>query len=423
MYNEGMNPTRLFGVALAAVLLAARHSADPLIQLRELPAPALAGAGQHNLAVAPDGRVILSWVDVLPDTSYALRMSVLGGEWSRPRTIAQGRDWFINWADFPAIAVTDRVMVAHWLERNAPRSYAYGIRLSRSTDGGATWSAAVKPHRETVVHGPQSHAYYGFVSLWPMPDGTVGAAWTDSRNTGDTEEGHGFKNLRVTTWAGTGGLGPEIEVDDGICDCCQTAAAVTSDGPVVVYRDRTPNEIRDIAIVRQVNGAWTPPAIVSADNWNINACPVNGPAVAAEGRLVAVAWYTAAGGTRRVKVAFSADAGATFGAPLHLLHVVQDPYTQPWAAEAFPAPIGDLLFEGVFLAQICAEDGDFTVADSLEAITDKLIRRHPHVFGQARARQAMPRGARHAAHAPARSSALTACSCAYWRPTPRGRPG
>jgi nucleotide-binding universal stress UspA family protein len=33
----------------------------------------------------------------------------------------------------------------------------------------------------------------------------------------------------------------------------------------------------------------------------------------------------------------------TFGAALHLLHVVQDPYTQPWAAEAFPAPLGDLL--------------------------------------------------------------------------------
>ncbi|MBA3886257.1 MAG: universal stress protein [Acidobacteria bacterium] len=33
----------------------------------------------------------------------------------------------------------------------------------------------------------------------------------------------------------------------------------------------------------------------------------------------------------------------TFGATLHLLHVVQDPYTQPWAAEAFPAPLGDML--------------------------------------------------------------------------------
>ena len=42
--------------------------------------------------------------------------------------------------------------------------------------------------------------------------------------------------------------------------------------------------------------------------------------------------------------------------------------------------IGDLLFEGVFLAQVCADEGRFTVADSLEAITAKLIRRHPHIF-------------------------------------------
>ena len=43
--------------------------------------------------------------------------------------------------------------------------------------------------------------------------------------------------------------------------------------------------------------------------------------------------------------------------------------------------IGDFLFEGVFLAQIETDAGRFTVADSLRAITDKLIRRHPHVFG------------------------------------------
>jgi MazG family protein len=51
--------------------------------------------------------------------------------------------------------------------------------------------------------------------------------------------------------------------------------------------------------------------------------------------------------------------------------------------------IGDFIFEGVLLAQLCAEDGDFTVADSLTAIADKLVRRHPHVFGSAeRARTA-----------------------------------
>jgi MazG family protein len=43
--------------------------------------------------------------------------------------------------------------------------------------------------------------------------------------------------------------------------------------------------------------------------------------------------------------------------------------------------LGDFIFEGVLLAQLCAESGDFTVADSLHAISDKLVRRHPHVFG------------------------------------------
>src|SRR3954447_11160084 len=45
--------------------------------------------------------------------------------------------------------------------------------------------------------------------------------------------------------------------------------------------------------------------------------------------------------------------------------------------------IGDLIFEGVFLAQIATDEGRFTVADSLNAITAKLIRRHPHIFDPA----------------------------------------
>jgi MazG family protein len=51
--------------------------------------------------------------------------------------------------------------------------------------------------------------------------------------------------------------------------------------------------------------------------------------------------------------------------------------------DALREEIGDLLFEGVFLAQIEADEGRFTVADSLRAISAKLIRRHPHVFGPA----------------------------------------
>lgn len=46
--------------------------------------------------------------------------------------------------------------------------------------------------------------------------------------------------------------------------------------------------------------------------------------------------------------------------------------------------LGDLLFEAVFLAQIADEEQLFTIEDSIQAITDKLIRRHPHVFGDPR---------------------------------------
>ena len=51
--------------------------------------------------------------------------------------------------------------------------------------------------------------------------------------------------------------------------------------------------------------------------------------------------------------------------------------------DALRGEIGDFLFEGVFLAQIESDAGHFDVADSLAAIAEKLIRRHPHVFGTA----------------------------------------
>jgi MazG family protein len=48
--------------------------------------------------------------------------------------------------------------------------------------------------------------------------------------------------------------------------------------------------------------------------------------------------------------------------------------------DALKSELGDFLFEAVFLAQICEEEGRFSIADSIQAIADKLIRRHPHIF-------------------------------------------
>jgi hypothetical protein len=115
-----------------------------------------------------------------------------------------------------------------------------------------------------------------------------------------------------------GGISATALIDGRICDCCQTSAAMTARGPVVVYRDRSPDEIRDIAVLRRVDGKWTEPARVHADNWHIEGCPVNGPSIVANGEEVAVAWFTGARDTARVNVAFSHDAGATFSLPIRV---------------------------------------------------------------------------------------------------------
>jgi MazG family protein len=50
--------------------------------------------------------------------------------------------------------------------------------------------------------------------------------------------------------------------------------------------------------------------------------------------------------------------------------------------EAIREELGDFLFEAVFIAQLESEAGHFSIADSLQEVADKLVRRHPHVFAR-----------------------------------------
>jgi hypothetical protein len=84
----------------------------------------------------------------------------------------------------------------------------------------------------------------------------------------------------------------------------------------VAYRDRSDEEIRDIYITRLIDGHWTEPAAVYHDGWKIAGCPVNGPAVTAQGEQVAVAWFSAKDDSPEVKLALSHDSGTTFSAPV-----------------------------------------------------------------------------------------------------------
>jgi hypothetical protein len=189
--------------------------------------------------------------------------------------------------------------------------------IRQSTDAGATWSDP------RVLHDDNVAAEHGFVSFFAADGDSVEAAWLDGRATaggghGDHAAASGAMALGNARIGTDGGVSATTLIDDRICDCCQTSAAMTSQGPVVVYRDRSPDEIRDISILRRVGGKWTQPARVHADEWHIEGCPVNGPSIVADGQLVVVAWFTGARDTARVNVAFSSDAGATFGAPIRV---------------------------------------------------------------------------------------------------------
>ena len=266
--------------------------------------PVAAGAMAANMTPTRDG-VIATWIEPVDagKTAHRVRFaSYASGRWTAPTTIAEAPSIMANWADTPSVVQQGNgTLVAHWAEKVAPAAHAYDVMLATSADAGRTWQPLGRAHAD------RSATEHGFVSLVPERERTV-AIWLDGR---DTVKG-GPTRLRTTIVAGAADKRVETVLDDRVCDCCSTNAAATDAGAIVVYRDRSGDEIRDISFVRQSGGAWSAPAPVATDGWKITGCPVNGPAVAANGRDVAVAWFTLAGGTPHVRVAFSADAGGSF---------------------------------------------------------------------------------------------------------------
>ncbi|MBZ0237995.1 MAG: glycoside hydrolase, partial [Deltaproteobacteria bacterium] len=260
---------------------------------RSIDPPAAPGALAPNLRTAADG-VLATWLEPAGERAHRLRFSRWANDaWSAPVTIVEDARIVANWADVPSVAQAgDGALVAHWAEASGGEAYAYDAVVARSTDSGATWK------RVGTLHEDGTATEHGFVSLLGEPEG-VRAFWLDGRATAKG----GAMTLRTATVAGTIAAG-EV-VDDRVCDCCGTAAVSTADGPVVAYRDRSDDEIRDIAASRLVAGRWSEPAAVHRDGWQIAGCPVNGPALAARDRRVAIAWYSYAESTHRVRAAFS----------------------------------------------------------------------------------------------------------------------
>jgi len=283
---------------------------------RSIPMVAAPGSMGPNLVRGADGTIVLSWME--PDSEgHALRhASFVDGAWSNPRTVIRGDNWFVNWADFPSVVpISDSLWAAHWLASQPAGGYAYDVRTAVSTDAGKTWSESIIPHTDGT------DTEHGFVSMF-ADSGGVGMVWLDGRKMVNEYDETDKRASGMTLRSGTfdQDLLPfkETLVDDLICDCCQTDIAITADGPIAVYRNRTVNEIRDIYVSRREFGEWLPGHAVGNDNWEIAACPVNGPVIQADGSTVVVAWFTAPDDSPRVKVAWSDNSGRTFADPIEV---------------------------------------------------------------------------------------------------------
>ena len=315
-------PTRV--IAMVAVLalagateIAAR--ADWPLTIVTLPSPAAGESAQPQLSASEHG-LILSWIERAGPTATLKFARRTASGWSEPRTVASGSDWFVNWADVPSvIGLADGTLAAHWLQKSGSGTYAYDVRLSFSKDDGKTWTPSVTPHHD----GTQTEHGFASLVLMPAADGGLGLVWLDGRAMKATPGGHGGHGggdmaLRFAAFDRNGKQTAETAVDTRVCECCPTAAAVTADGVIAAYRDRSAEEVRDIFVARLENGKWNAPVAVHNDGWEIPACPVNGPMLSARGPNVAIAWYTMKNEKGHAQVAFSKDGGRSFGAPVAL---------------------------------------------------------------------------------------------------------
>jgi hypothetical protein len=313
-----MRSMSIFVLAAAALSTASCGRAqDPSgwsIDIRPLTSPAGTDSAEPQLAVSGTG-VILSWLERTGTTTTLKFSERTDGPWGAPITVASGTDWFVSSADPPAVMrLSNGTLVAQWTRQTDPRIEAMDLELSYSTDGGQTWAAPFTPHHDGTM------TQHAFASMFEQPGSTLGLIWLDGRESFlETDDpAGGSMTMRYAAFDGAWVQTADAAVDRKVCECCSTSVASTSDGVLAAFRDRATGEIRDIAVSRLESGVWTEPAAVHHDGWKTYACPVNGPALSARDRRGVVAWFAAPADEGHAFVAFSNDAGRTWGSPIRL---------------------------------------------------------------------------------------------------------
>jgi len=283
------------------------------LEFSELPLSAAADSAYPDLASAQDGNIYVSWVDTSAEVSASLQIARFDREqdaWGEPSTIATGSDWFLNGADTPVIAAGLRGRVAAaWYANDSDGAYL--ALVSTSEDFGRSWSPPARLTDESDV--------VEFVELAPLLNGSWLAVWLDGRDREDSD------NMQLRSRV-IGSDDTDTLVDARVCDCCSISTLVMPNGVVITaYRDRSEDEIRDIAYQRYSRGAWTAMPAPMEDGWKIGDCPINGPSLSRRSGNVSAAWFTAANNTPQIMTARSRNLARSW----NLVARMDDPGVPP----------------------------------------------------------------------------------------------
>lgn len=284
------------------------------VRVEPLQSPAGADSSGAHMTVSDRG-VLLSWIERTGRATNSLKFAErTASGWTAPTIVSSGDNWFVSYADPPVVLRRpDGSLVANWLVSTNKILEGSDLHLTHSTDNGKTWARSFLPHHDGTK------GQHAFPSFFELPGNMLGMVWLDARaQAANPEDLDASISLRYAAFDPSWKQTADAEVDARVCECCATTAAVTSDGVLIAFRDRSEKEIRDIAVARLENGKWTDTTIVHTDNWEVYACPVNGPMLSARGRQVAAAWFTVKNDEGQAWAAFSSDSGRTWGAPIRL---------------------------------------------------------------------------------------------------------
>ena len=265
--------------------------------------------------VSNNGSLSLTWISSDEDMNAELNFrQYKNEEWTKAQKIAIGSDWFVNWADFPTHAISGNQVLTSYLKKSASGTYTYDVFLSLTKLSGE------KVKEDFILNTDGFKAEHGFVSMVAKEKDGFFITWLDGRNTveKDANGNHRPMTIRFAEITNSGDIVNEVELDASVCDCCQTSITNTDKGPLVVYRDRSEKEVRDIYVSRNIDKKWEAPTPVHNDGWVIYGCPVNGPKVVSNSSNIAVSWFTVSEEKPRVNLSFSESYGSSFGSPIQI---------------------------------------------------------------------------------------------------------